>query len=67
MFFQIPLIYTNPELLDHILRMWNLDGYFKVEGQHLELTLLDIYFLMGFPMRGEVVELNMTLRGWGSL
>jgi hypothetical protein len=54
---------NNLELLNHIIQMWNVDGYSEVVEQHLELILWDIYFLTILTTHGDEVEEKVTL--WG--
>lgn len=53
-FFLTPRLWEQPNLLELLIRAWNLkDGKFIIQGQDIEFDLRDIYFLTRLSCRGE--------------
>ena len=51
-FFQTPSMVSHEILLEHILRMWNLEKqYFRVGAHILTVEVEDIYFLTSLSRR----------------
>ena len=45
----------EPLLLNKIVELWNQDaGFFIVQGEREDLTLHDVYFMIGFPQLGVI-------------
>ena len=65
----LKLFYTSPmrenvRLLEFMVNYWDHDmGTFNLQGETLELTMEDIYFIIGLSQRGAPVNLEGTGRG----
>ena len=54
----------NFHLLEFLINYWDHDlGAFELQGEILDITLEDIYFISGFSQRGAPVNLEGTGRG----
>ena len=54
-YFQIPLMCSTKCLLDKMVRFWDLDAeFFIIQEERIEITLIDIYFLIMLPMLGVI-------------
>ena len=55
---------SNVRLLEFLINYWDHDlGAFDLQGEILEITLEDIYFISGFSRRGAPVNLEGIGRG----
>ena len=55
---------SNVHLLEFMINYWDHDlGLFDLQGEFLEITLEDIYFISGLSRRGAPVNLEGTGRG----
>ena len=55
---------ANVHILEFLFHYWNHDlGMFNIQGETLELTTQDIYFITGLSHRGAPVNLEGTGRG----
>ena len=55
---------SNVYLLEFLINYWDHDlGAFDLQGEILDITLEDIYFISGFSQRGAPVNLEGTGRG----
>ena len=55
---------ANVHLLEFMINYWDHDlGMFDLQGETLEITLEDIYFIAGLSRRGAPVYLEGTGRG----
>ena len=55
---------SNVRLLEFLINYWDHDlGTFDLQGEILEITLEDIYFISGFSRHGAPVNLEGTGRG----
>ena len=55
---------SNVRLLEFLINYWNHDlGAFDLQGEILEITLEDIYFISGLSRWGAPVNLEGTGRG----
>ena len=55
---------SNVRLLEFMINYWDRDlGMFDLQGEFLEITLEDIYFISSFSWRGAPVNLEGTGRG----
>ena len=55
---------SNVRLLEFMINYWDHDlGMFDLQGEFLEITLEDIYFISSFSRRGASVNLEGTGRG----
>ena len=55
---------ANVRLLEFLINYWDHDlGMFDLQGESLEITLEDIYFIAGLSRRGAPVNLEGTGRG----
>ena len=55
---------TNFHLLEFLINYWDHDlGMFDLQGEPLEITSEDIYFIAGLSRRGAPVNLEGTGRG----
>ena len=58
-FFWTPSMVSHERLLEHILRMWNLEQqYFEVGAHILTMEVEDIYFLTGLSRWGAPISLT---------
>ena len=58
-FFHTPSMVSHEPLLDHILRMWNLEQqYFEVGAHILTIEVEDIYFLTCLLRQGAPISLT---------
>ena len=63
-FFWVPSMVSHERLLEHILRMWNLEQqYFKVGAHILIVEVEDIYFLTGLSRQGAPISLTGSCGG----
>ena len=63
-FFRTPSMVSHELLLEHILRMWNLEQqYFKVGAHILIVEVENIYFLIGLSRQGAPISLTGSHRG----
>ena len=54
----------NVRLLDFLINYWDHDlGALDIQGEILEITLEDIYFISGLSRRGAPINLEGTGRG----
>ena len=52
-FFQIPLMCSTKLLFNKLVTFWDQDSEcFIIQGEQIEIMLLNVYFLTGFPMLG---------------
>ena len=55
---------SNVHLLEFLINYWDHDlGMFDLQGEFLEVTLKDVYFIFGLSQRGAPVNLEGTGRG----
>ena len=55
---------ANVHILEFLVHYWDHDlGMFNIQGETLELTVEDIYFITGLSQRGAPVNLEGTGRG----
>ena len=63
-YFRIPGMRAQVRLLEHLVRMWDLDQQvFNVCAHALTIDIEDIYFLTGLSRRGSYVSLTGNCRG----
>ena len=63
-FFQTPSMVSHERLLEHILRMWNLEQQYFEVGEHiLTVEVEDIYFLTGLSRQGAPISLLVPVAG----
>ena len=63
-FFYTSPMWANVCLLEFLINYWDLNlGAFDLQGEILEITLEDIYFIIGLSQRGTPVNLEGTSRG----
>ena len=63
-FFRTPSMVSHERLLEHILRMWNLEQqYFEVGTHILTVEVEDIYFLTGLSRWGGPISLISSRGG----
>ena len=56
-FTEIPMMRSAALLLNRLVGFWELDiQAFRVQGERVDLTLTDVYFLMGLPYLGRVAD-----------
>ena len=61
-FMHIPLMKSLHLLLQTLVSFWdNGEETFMIQGQRVEITLLDMYFLTGLPMLGVTGDLAPVL------
>ena len=52
-FMRIPLMKSLGSLLQTLVSFWDVDEeVFLFQGQHIKITLADVYFLTGLPILG---------------
>src|SRR5713101_3437888 len=55
---------ANVRILEFLVHYWDHDlGMFNIQGETLELTIQDLYFITGLSQRGAPVNLEGTGRG----
>ena len=55
---------ANVRLLEHLINYWDHDlGAFDLQGEILEVSVEDMYFIIGLSRRGIFVNLDGTGRG----
>ena len=63
-FFCTSPMWANVCLLEFMINYWDHDlGMFDLQGETLEITSKDIYFIVGLSWRGAPVNLEGTDRG----
>ena len=63
-FFRTPSTVSHERLLEHILRIWNIEQqYFEVGAHILTVEVEDIYFLTGLSRRGAPILLTGSCGG----
>ena len=63
-FFCTSPMWANVRLLEFMIKYWDHDlGMFNLQGESLEITSEDIYFISGLSQRGAPVNLEGTGRG----
>ena len=56
-FTQVPMMQSAALLLNRLISFWELDTHaFRVQGERVDLTLTDVYFLTGLPCLGRVAD-----------
>ena len=56
-FAQVPMIRSAALLLNRLVSFWEPDiQAFRVQGERVDLTLTDVYFLKGLPCLGRVAD-----------
>ena len=56
-FAEVPIMRSAGLLLNRLVRFWEPDALaFRVQGERVDLTLTDVYFLTGFPCLGRVAD-----------
>ena len=61
-FMRIPLMRSLGLLMQTLIGFWDVaEGVFLFQGQHIEITLEDVYFIIGFPILGVVGDLAPVL------
>ena len=61
-------MWANVHLLELMINYWDHDlGMFDLQGESLEITFEDIYFIDGLSQRGAPVNLEGTSRGSDTL
>ena len=56
-FSQVPMMRSAALLMNRLISFWEPDiQAFRVQGERVDLTLTDVYFLMGFPYPGRVAD-----------
>ena len=59
---------ANVCLLEFLINYWDHDlGMFELQGESLEITSEDVYFIAGLSRRGALVNFEGTGRGGGRL
>ena len=59
---------ANVRLLETLISYWDHDlGLFDLQGEILDITIEDIYFITGISRRGIPVNLEGTSRGGDSM
>ena len=59
---------ANVRLLEFLINYWDHDlGMFELQGEVLEITLEDVYFIFGLSRWGALVNLEGTDRGGAPL
>ena len=62
--FRTPSMVLHEHLLEHIIRMWNLEQqYFEVGAHVLMIEVEDIYFLIGLSRWGAPISLTGSRGG----
>ena len=62
--FRTPSMVSHERLLEHILRMWNMEQqYLKVGAHILKIEVEDIYFLIGLSRWGAPISLTRSRGG----
>ena len=57
-------MWANVHLLEFLINYWDHDlGMFDLQGESLEITSEDVYFIVGLSRRGSPVNLEGTDRG----
>ena len=57
-------MWANARPLEFLINYWDHDlGMFDLQGEFLEITLEDVYFIAGLSQRGALVNLEGTDRG----
>ena len=55
---------ANVRLLEHLISYWDHDlGAFYLQGEILEITIEDMYFITGLSCKGIPINLEGTRRG----
>ena len=56
-FAQVPMMQSAALLLNQLISFWepNIQD-FRVQGERVDLTLTDVYFLTGLPYLGRVAD-----------
>ena len=63
-FFYTSPMQSNVRLLEFMINYWDHDlGMFDLQGEFLEITLKDVYFISGLSQRRALVNLEGTGRG----
>ena len=63
-FFCTSTMWANALFLEHLISYWDHDvGAFDIQGEILEITVEDMYFITGLSCRGMHVNLEGTGRG----
>ena len=63
LFFTSPMR-ANVYLLEHLISYWDHDlGAFDIQGEILEITLDNLYFIVGLSRRGIPMNLEVNSRG----
>ena len=63
-FFCTSPMHSNVHLLEFLINYWDHDlGMFDLQGEFLEVTSEDVYFIAGLSRRGAPVNLEGTGRG----
>ena len=63
-FFYTSPMRSNVRLLEFLINYWDHDlGMFDLQGEFLEVTSEDVYFISGLSRRGASVNLEGTGRG----
>ena len=58
-FFLTPRMRVQPELLQHLISLWDINQeIFVIGDQQLDLETSDIYFITELSRRGEIVNLH---------
>ena len=56
-FAEVPIMRSAGLLLTRLVGFWELDTLeFRVQGERVDLTLTDVYFLTGLPCLGRVAD-----------
>ena len=56
-FAEVPMMRSAGLLLNHLIDFWEPDALaFRVQGERVDLTLTDVYFLTGLPCLGRVAD-----------
>ena len=67
-FMQIPFMKSLHLLLQTLVRFWDIgEKAFLFQGQHIEITLEDVYFITRLPILGVVGDLVLVMSQWETL
>ena len=56
-FAEVPMMRSTGLLLNRLIDFWEPDALaFRVQGERVDLTLTDVYFLIGLPCLGRVAD-----------
>ena len=66
--FRTTNMWEQPRILEQMVRYWDpKHGVFDLQGEVIEITLEDIYFIIGLLQRGVAMNLKGSIHGMGDL